>query len=62
MPGPHQNSLHITQLNYAFHFLPELWLIHVAYNALNDLTFEQGDQTSQSYSTSILNVPWKDLS
>ena len=40
MPGPHQNSLHITQLNYAFHFLPELWLIHVAYNALNDLTFD----------------------
>lgn len=40
MPGPHQNSLHITQFNYAFHFLQELWLIHMAYNALNDLTFD----------------------
>lgn len=46
-PCSHQNSLQITQFNYAFDLLPELWLIHMAYTALNDLT-------SASYSSFML--------
>ena len=50
-PCPHQNSLQITQLNYVFDLLLELRTVHMAYNALNDLT-------SASHSSFMLFSSW----